>query len=690
MACLVLLSLTLLAYSNSFHAGFVLDSRTIILENPLLRQPWHVVARQISRLEYWWPLAGEGLYRPFTIFSYWCNYHLLGNADRPLGYHVVNLLLHGANVLLLYSLVLVVTVRRKAAAFLAGAIFALHPIATEAVTNLVGRADLFAALGVIGGLLAYIRSQSAPGKQRILWLAALMVAGAVGLFSKENAIVLPGVLVLYDLVFRLQALHRTWIVNIARNVWLRLRSGYWVLLPPLVAWVAARHAVLARTPVLPVIQGDNILVDGNAWIARLTALKIIGRYLWLLVWPRTLSADYSYDQIPLVHWPLQTWEDGKLLVALATVAVAVWIAVRTWRRQPAVSFFILFFFVTLAPVSNLIVFCGSTMAERFVYLPLVGFAGLAGILGAAFVKRVGKPAVIGCALVLLAYGIRTYVRNEDWQDDLRFWTRLTETSPHSSKAHAGLAGALMEHDPQHEYIDAAVVSVQRALAIAPDDLLALTGAGSVYRIKGDTVAARDAQGQMQQTAASAGWYRKSLSVLRRAAALSARLQQGRRDWEASQARVPQRALNVLESGIFDEMGQTLLRLGDAEAAIEAFLQARQANPTRDTVYQHLGFAYASGGRLPEAARSYWQALSITTDRTTVLGALNGIYAQLAGQDCWIPARDGTHRLNVSCPMIHEHICQAYAEVAQLLDNAGQQEFAQQARERATTENGCAP
>jgi tetratricopeptide (TPR) repeat protein len=121
-----------------------------------------------------------------------------------------------------------------------------------------------------------------------------------------------------------------------------------------------------------------------------------------------------------------------------------------------------------------------------------------------------------------------------------------------------------------------------------------------------------------------------------------------------------------------------------------FLEARHENPTRDTVYQHLGFAYASVGRFPEAARSYWQALSITTDRATVLGALTGIYAQLAGQDCWIPARDGTRRLNVSCSMIHEHICQAYAEVAQLLDDAGQQEFAQQARERATTENGCAP
>ncbi len=652
--CLGLLVLALLAYSNSFDAGFVFDNRPVILDNSRLREPFGVAVRQIARMEYWWPGAGQGLYRPLTTFSYWCNYRLLGNADQPAGYHIINFALHVGNAMLVYALVLALA--NRPGAFVAGAIFALHPIATEAVTNIVGRADLLATLGVVGGLLAHIQTQTARGWRRGAWLGALMIAFGIGLFSKENAIVLPAVMLLHDLAFR----RRRW-------------ANYGALLPVLVVWFVARQNVFAHNPALPLTAADyidNALLKGDAWTARLTAVKIIGKYLWLLLWPQTLSADYSYNQVALADW-----RDATLPVAIGVIVAALVVALRLRRRQPVVSYFMLFFFVALAPVSNLFFLCSSTMAERFLYLPSVAFAGLAGWLVAGFYDRAPRRTAVLAGVLLLAYGVRTYARNEDWHDDIGFWVKLVNTSPRSFRGHAGLAAAVIKHDPEHRYTDAAVASVQRALAIVPDALPVQINAGQVYRIKGDAMTNRDANGDMEQTPASAHWYQQSLAALQRAAAL---LNGQQTTSHPLGIRLPNAAINVNESTIHDELGQTWLRLGNSVAAVESFRQARRANPTRETIYLHLGDALAAAGQPAEAARSYWQALFIATDRAPAQKALVPLYVR----DC--------PQLNASCPRIHDDICAAYAEMAQLLAEAGQNDDAQQAREHAVTDYHCPP
>ena len=95
--------LTLLAYSNSFSAGFALDNRGLLLEDPRIREASPEHLQQIVQHTYWWPYGESGLYRPVTTLSYLFNYAVLGNRDRPAGYHAVNLLLHVINVLLAYA-----------------------------------------------------------------------------------------------------------------------------------------------------------------------------------------------------------------------------------------------------------------------------------------------------------------------------------------------------------------------------------------------------------------------------------------------------------------------------------------------------------------------------------------------------------------------------------------------------------
>jgi hypothetical protein len=163
------------------------------------------------------------------------------------------------------------------------ALWGVHPLLTESVTNIVGRADLLAAFGVLAGLLCYVKSASATGRRKLFWVAAMVAAQMVGIFSKENAAVLPGIMLLYDLTWR------------RRAAWRGRALTYAALAPPLAAFFCLRVTmpmhILARF-------GDNPLMSAGFWTARLTAIKVIGKYLWLFVWPARLSADYSYNAVP--------------------------------------------------------------------------------------------------------------------------------------------------------------------------------------------------------------------------------------------------------------------------------------------------------------------------------------------------------------------------------------------------------
>jgi hypothetical protein len=323
----------------------------VIGEDPRIRAATPENIESILKGRYWYGDSGRAAttpwYRPLTTFSYLVNYAVLGNGPRPAGYHWVNLALHEVNVALVYALGVLV-LGEIAPAWALAAIWGLHPLLTEAVTNIVGRADLLAAFGVLAGLLCHVKGASAAGRRRVAWLAGLAGAQAIGLFSKENAAVLPGIMLLYDL---------TWP---ERAAWRRRAAAYAAVALPFAAYLYFRsglhwHAVIEYT--------ENPLVSAGFWTTRLTAVKVIGKYLWLFVWPARLSADYTYNSISLFGWRLWNWEDAKAMVALAVclgaAMLAVLLAVRWRRTGKPLLFFLVFFFVALSPTSNLIVLLGG-------------------------------------------------------------------------------------------------------------------------------------------------------------------------------------------------------------------------------------------------------------------------------------------------------------------------------------------
>jgi protein O-mannosyl-transferase len=167
-AMAALCALTLLVYANSFGAGLTLDNKGLIVGDSRLRAAGSENVRQILNHTYWWPQGESGLYRPVTTLSYLFNYAVLENRDRPVGYHSVNFLLQCGNVLLVYALAL-----------------------------RLWKEFWPSGMAVPGGLPLYLKSAESAGLRRWAWLAALMAVGAIGMFSKESAAVLPAVIVLF-------------------------------------------------------------------------------------------------------------------------------------------------------------------------------------------------------------------------------------------------------------------------------------------------------------------------------------------------------------------------------------------------------------------------------------------------------------------------------------------------------------
>src|SRR5208283_4353427 len=190
-------AVTLLAYSNSFSAGFAFDNKGLLLQDPRIREATAKNIGLIFQRTYWWPYGESGLYRPIATLTYLFNYSILGNGGQPAGYHWINFLLHTGNVLLVYALALRLMRKLWPAVFVA-AVWAVHPVLTESVTNMVGRADLLAGMSLLSGFWMYLKSAESQGWRRWAWLAGLMAATTVGVFSKESAATVVGVIALYE------------------------------------------------------------------------------------------------------------------------------------------------------------------------------------------------------------------------------------------------------------------------------------------------------------------------------------------------------------------------------------------------------------------------------------------------------------------------------------------------------------
>jgi tetratricopeptide (TPR) repeat protein len=591
---------------------------------------------------------------------------------------VVNLALHWANAVLAYLLALAL-VGVFWPAFWTGVLFAVHPVATEAVTNVVGRADLMATLAVLAGLLLYARARQCRGVRALPWLAGLGVAALAGVLSKESAVALLGLMVAWDLL-------------VARGEGMRV-AGYVALLPAALGLWYLRARFAENLGPRMQLFGDNPLFGAEFWAARATAIKVIGREIGLLLWPRWLSCDYSYDEIPLVAWGAGAWENGQAVLALAVVAALVVLAVREARRRPGISFLVAFFFVTLLPSANLLVLIGSIMAERFLYLPSVAFA--AGVVLAVFAaaRRLVPHRAAGAAGVLLGllavgYGVRAVARNLDWQDGVRLWSSAVQAAPRSFKTHHGLGLALYARDaPAHANVDASIRAGEAALAIVDARPLPPVAQPSVvpqqlgiyYWTKAEALTRRGGD-----AAERAELYGKAVALLARAAELERVENEHYRARQLAWGRRPEDIREIGSWSTHHHLGLAYLRRGRPAVAREVFLAERRLRPDGADAYLNIAQTYVAEEDWEPAAIALLQAFAIGGPHAA-LPSLLAVYARLPGGECAAAPGPG---LNLQCPLVHAHACQAYAELARIFLAAKLEPSARHVRDQALRHLGC--
>ncbi len=661
-----LFAIALIAYLNSFSLDLAFDGRRMVRDDPRIRAVSAANLRLILKKDYWYPANSDRLYRPLTTASYLLNYSILGNADRAPGYHVLNFLLHAVNVWLVFALGQHLF-NRAGPAFFAAALWAVHPIGTEVVTNIAGRADLLATTALLGGLLVYIRMDALPAARRQNAFLDLFAIALAGMFAKETGVLLVGLMLLWDLTFGLTS----------DRAAIRTRlPAYAAAIAPLPIFLMARYLIFSKAPWTTIPFVDNPLVGAGFWTGRFTAIKILGLDLKLLFWPAGLTFDRSYNQIPLAG-PSDPWA----WVSLTIIAALLTLAIVRYRRDPLLFWAAGFLGIALLPTANLLILIGSIMAERFLYLPAIGFAIAITALVYRFAGDRVAAGILVCAIVICT--ALTLMRNPAWQDDYSLAVAGVQAAPRSFRAHRLLAGMLHRRDPVHN-LDAAIHEEEVAWSIlqtAPVDGIdqqCPIALGFYYRLKGD---ASGGPGSPEGRA----WYEKSVAILERGMQSSRLMQQEFDDAQAAHGR-PLGPRGGFE-GLYINLGRTQATLGRHEDAITNLRYARDVNPDDVAIYDGLATIYAAQGNLAAAAIVLNQKAAVFGFSPATLTSLRNIYGRLPGGDCAVVQDAAGSRLNPACPRVKSDLCQAWSELAQVFNTARQPERAS-ALGALAQQNGC--
>jgi tetratricopeptide (TPR) repeat protein len=661
-----LCAIALLAYANSFDTRPALDVRAVLEQDMRIRQVSAENLGLILTKDYWWPVSRGGAYRPITTASFLFNYAILGNGDNLAGYHWVNFLLHACNVCLVFALAGRI-LNRAGPAFFAAALWAVHPLGTESVTNIVGRADLIAATAVLAGLWLYIRSATLRGRRLAAAAIGLLAIAAAGMFAKENAVVLPAVMLLWDLSFGSRQ---------PRDRWQRLLPYAAVMAAAGLLWWV-RERIFSALPWPAESFPDNPIALAGFWTGRFTAVKVLGMDLWLLVCPWQLSADRSYNQIPLAS-------AGDASAWLSLIAIAAILAVALWRRRTDRLMFWAagFLGLTVLPTSNLVFPIGSIMAERFLYMPAIAFAIAAAALAYRLPNRRLGAGILVLAVVIFAG--RTLARNRDWQDNLALFSHDAGTAPRSFKVHDTLGRSLFERDPRAN-LDRAIGEAEiacamlRPLPLAWRSDQALNYLGMYRGVKADGLGG-------PSTAEGRRLYESALAALL----------EGREVAEATEAAYVRTQLQhhkpitgrVGFRDLYVNLGAALSRLGRHEEALEAYRHGRGLNPLALEFYDGMAGVHVAAGNVQAAAIAMDEKAQLDGMQPATVTALQRLYSAIPGGACAVAKQNGSATLDPVCPKLHEDMCAAAVDLAEAFVEARGPDQARAIRDAALTRYGC--
>jgi tetratricopeptide (TPR) repeat protein len=421
-AALVVGLVAALVYLNSLWNHFAFDDVLILVDNAAI-QHLHTLPDALTR-PYWPDAYGRelGLWRPVTTGVYGLLYVVGGGSALP--FHAMNVLGHvGVSVLVL---LLCAALMPLPASFAAALVFAVHPVHVEAVSNIVGFAEILSALATVVACWLHIRRpvRSAWGHALVLGALYLVAFGA-----KESGVTLPALIFLVDAARR-----NLRFADLRGYVEERWRD-YGVMATVAVVLLAGRYAVLGSVASpFPPFGADLLAQVPRIW----TLGEVWSHYVRLWVFPLDLYADYSPNVIPISLG----WNAGNVagvLVALGVLAAAG-VAARRLPLDPRVgvagvaAFGVAWFVIAVLPTANFFFLSGVILAERTLYLPSVGLAAATGWLVYELSRARPRAAWALLVLALSLGAVRTWTRTPVWRDNQTFFATLLRDAPHAGRS----------------------------------------------------------------------------------------------------------------------------------------------------------------------------------------------------------------------------------------------------------------
>lgn len=617
--------LACLPYLNTIPNGFVYDDMEQVLGNPFIVSTHYL--KQVFTMPVWAfknLSTGASYIRPLMSLTYMGLHKIYG--DVASGYHIFSIVLAAWIACLVYAVTRRWT-HDELLSIAAAVIFAMHPIHSEAVAWIGDITDLEVTFFILLAFWCYLGSETFSPRD---WLRRFGGAFffALALLSKEIAVVLPPVVTVFECFYREDRSITSFRTKMAR--W----GHFWIVL---ILYFIYRKLVLGSAVTLSARSGYSFaetLASG---------FQLFTDYLVKLFWPHNLIAFYVFSR------PKHLW-DFQVICGLLSFVFLVVVAFLVRRSQPLVSFAICWFLAFLALALNVRWLAAAAFAERYLFLPSLGFAWIVAFYFVKLWRRtlagqfLPKRLVAAAALLVLALCfIRIYVRNRDWHDNEVLYKRTLQLEPNAIFIRINLGDVYWSSGRQDQAIDewkrahqesprlipplplinlgmAAVLNrnwepaevyLQEALQLSPKESVALLWLARMREAQGRTAEAEEMLLRAQQFAPYDATFYAELGELY--------FKQNQLTAAAKEFHVAAQQMN--DPLYWDRLGSIYLRLGQLQDAEDAYHAALQANPYFSESDVGLGQVYERRGDKVAAREHYTRGLKDNPNNPIALAGL---------------------------------------------------------------------
>ena len=581
---LIIFLFAFLLYANTISHDYVLDDNIVTRGNQFVQKGFSGI-KDIFTHGYLYGFNGKNdqSYRPLVLANFAIEKQLFNSKnDKPSVHHFFNVLFFAISAVCLFLFLFhLFKKENKILPFIITMLFVAHPIHTEVVANIKSRDEILSFIFLclsLYALLKYLR------EERSVFLVGSLAAFLGAVLSKDSGLAMLGLVPFTIYFFTTKDFKK---IGMTMLPFLGVTAFYFLIR------MSVMDSIVFEKNMTPINNSLAAAKTTGEFLA--TNIMIHGKYLLLLIFPHPLSYDYSFNQIPIVGFG-----DWRVLLSLLAYIGIAFVGIRGLWKKEVISYGIIFYVIMMLLTSNFLTMIGATMAERFLFVPSLGFCIVLGYLAYRFFKlkkiksiKNAPPAFLGLfAIVLLLYSFKTINRNKDWKNAKTLFSSGLKTAPNSARALSSYGTFLREageqsRDPnqKQKLLTQALDYYQKALDIYP-------AYSEVYYNMGvsNMNLGRNDLAQKQ--------YEKTLSI------------------------------EPKFQGALNNLGYLYFQKKDYASAKKYWEQLLALNPNNASALGNIGAIYHNNKDYNKAANFYERALKNDPNNQQVLGNIVKVYQQL--------------------------------------------------------------